>query len=250
MIFTIQNFPSQSANIKGQRTPNILEYTVAPSRPLLGVGRTGKSFIYIPLRQDFTVANSGGSAAQPTIKLDYPIAAQNADNPVGENVIVYYSTNGTSFNKGTKVTTTPANNGEYQVTSLSAGTIKVYVPASGTRYFRVYFRPAAGRLLIGRQPPAESADQTFRSVFERDLAAIHTMNQVESFSVLTLGADAVFPAKSKVVFQLFMPNVSAAQSSETNITKTVTREALFIPYTTDPNAWNETVGVLELPIDY
>jgi hypothetical protein len=248
MIFTIQDFPSQSANIKGQRTPNILEYTVSPTRPMLGVGRFGKCFIYIPLRQDFTVANSGGSAAQPTITLDYPIAAQNPDNPVGENVIVYYSTNGSSFSKGTRVTTTPSADGQYQVTG--ALTIRVFVPASGTRYFRVYFRPAAGRLLIGRQPPSESADQTFRSVFERDLAALHTMNQVESFSVLTLGPDAVFPAKSKVVFQLFMPNVSAAQSSESNITKTVTREALFIPYTTDPVAWNETVGVLELPIDY
>jgi len=248
MIFTVQNFPSQSSNIKGQRTPNILEYTVAPSRPLLGVGRVGKSFVYIPLRQDFTVANAAASAAQPTITLDYPIASQNSDNPVGENVIVYYSSNGTSFSKGTKVTTTPAADGEYQVTGTT--TIKVYVGASATRYFRVYFRPASGRLLIGRQPPAESADQTFKSVFERDLAAIHTMNQVESFSVLTLGPDAVFPAKSKVVFQLYMPNVTATQSSETNITKTVTREALFIPYTTDTTAWTETVGVLELPIDY
>lgn len=252
MRLQVYDFPVQSPNIKGQRSPAILQRQVPPDVPLLVVAGKDKAFVYIPLRQDFTVANSGASAAAPTLTLDYPIASQPSENPIGENVWVYYSTNGTTFTAGTKVTSTPAADGQFQVVSESDGTIRVFVPASATRYFRVYFRPGDGRFLVSQQPPTESADQRIRSVFEKSLKTIHEMNQVKATSSIVLGPDAVFPAKSYIRIEIVMPDVAATQSSETGITKTVTRPALFIPYTMDSVPWlgTYTVGLIDLPVRF
>lgn len=250
MRLQVYDFPVQSANIKNQRSPAILQYLVPKGVPVLRMDPNNKAFLYIPLRQDFTVANSGGSAAAPTLTLDYPIASQPAENPIGENVWVYYSTNGTSFNAGTKVTSAPSSDGQFQVTSEAGGTIKVYVPASGTRYFRVYFRPGSGRFMLVRQPPTESADQRLISVFESLLKTIHERNQVKATSNIVFGPDAVFPENSTIRLEIVMDDVTATQTSETNITKTVTRAALFIPYTVDPEPWTGTytIGLVDLPI--
>lgn len=252
MRLQVYDFKVQSANIKGQRSPAILQFQVPPDVPLLRVANNNKAFICLPFRQDFTVQNSGGSAATPTITLDYPIASQPAEDAIGENVWVYYSSDGTNFNPGAKVTSAPSADGQFQVTSESGGTIRVYVPASATRYFRVYFRSGAGRLLVTRQPPTESADQRLISVFEKDLKTLHEMNQIKASSNLVLGGDAVFPAKSYIRLEVVMPDVTATQSSESNITKTVTRAALFIPYTIDPTPWigEKTIGVIDLPVRY
>lgn len=252
MRLQVYDFKIQSPNIKGQRSPAILQFQVPPDVPLLGVAQNDKAFIYLPFRQDFTVANGGGSAATPTITLDYPIASQPASDPIGENVWVYYSSDGTNFFAGTKVTTTPAADGQFQVTSESGGTIKVHVGASATRYFRVYFRPGTGRFLVTRQPPTESADQRIISVFEKSLKTLHEMNQVKATSNLVLGGDAVFPAKSYIRLEVVMDDVTATQTSEANITKTVTRPALFIPYTLDPTPWvgTYTIGLVDLPVYY
>ncbi|MEM4203568.1 MAG: hypothetical protein QXS54_05815 [Candidatus Methanomethylicaceae archaeon] len=75
---------------------------------------------------------------------------------------------------------------------------------------------------------------------------------MKATSNLVLGGDAVFPAKSYIRLEVVMDDVTATQTSEANITKTVTRAALFIPYTTDPTPWigEKTIGLIDLPVWY
>lgn len=249
MRLTVYDFPTQAANIKGQRHPSILQYQVPPTVPLLGLSRFERAIIQIPLGQYFTVANAGGSAATPTLNLDYPMAPPLSQVPIGDALAAQYSTDGSTWNTATLVTSTPAADGQFQ--KIDDDTVKVYVPASATRYWRIYFRPVAGRLIIARQPSTESADQRIFSVFEKALATLHRQEQMTRQSPLVLGRDAVFPARSYVLFQLYMPDVSATQDSETNITKTVTQQALFVPYTTNSFPWvTKQVGIIDLAVEY
>ena len=243
----VYDFDQQSRNIKGQRS-TILSYQVPASVPMLGLARSQKAQIFLAFNQNFTLAETGGAAKTPVITMDYPIASQPSQGSYGENVWVYYSTDGATFSKGTKVTAAPAADGQFQV--VDSTTIKVYLPASATRYFRVYFRPAAGRLLIARKPPTESADERTFSVYETSLQMIHQSDQFSSYAAgIVLGRDAVFPSKSFVLFQIVMPDVSATQSTETGVTKTVTQAALFTPFTVDATPWESVpVGYINLPI--
>lgn len=248
MRLTVYDFPTQATNIKGQRHPSILQYQVPPTIPLLGLSRFNRAIIQIPVRQDFTVANSG-SAGTASLELDYPMAPPLQQVPIGDPLAAQYSTDGSTWSTATLVTSTPSADGQFQ--KIGDSTIKVYAPASSTRYWRIYFRPLSGRLIIARQPSTESADQRIFSVFEKALATLHRQEQMVRNSPLVLGRDAVFPARSYVLFQLYMPDVSATQSSESGITKTVTRGALFIPYTTDSFPWvTKQVGIIDLDQEF
>lgn len=251
MYLTILDFPTQAANIKGRNDSDVLQKQVPRGTTPYNLAPTGrKATIFIPLRQDFTVANAAASAATPTVRVDYPIAAQPSSTfavTTGSNIIVYYSTDGSTFSKGTAVTAAPSAEGEYQIVSLTDGDVKVYVPASATRYFRVYFRPAEGRLSLVKKPSVESQDEFAKSLWDMGLATLHTMDQIRAGGGVYFPTTAVFEPTSYISFRLAMTDKSATQSSEANITKTVTREALFIPRTTDTTPWNDYVGVLELP---
>lgn len=254
MFLSVQSFPVQAVNVKGMAF-DILELKVPKSnegrRYNLAVPR--KALLYIPLGQYFTVTNGHSTnALTPTLTLDYPIAPQPASPfsvPVGDNIVVYYSTDGTNFTKGTKVSGTPANNGEFQVTSESDGTIKVYVPASSTRYFRVFYRPNEGRLSLVRKPSVESQDEFAKSLVDFGLPTLHTMDQVRAGGGVFFPSSAVFGVDTFISLRLFMPDKTATQSSESNITKTVTRASLFVPYSVSTVPWSDEVGAINIPYD-
>ncbi len=244
--FTVTDFTTQQANIKGENT-DILSLQVPRSYSRMSL--VGPAKLYIPLGQYFTVANSAASAATPTLKLDYAIAAENADHPIGTNVWLQYSTDGNTFNDGTKVTAAPAADGEYQILSEADGTIKVYVPASATRYFRIFFRPRAGRLSLVRRPSIVSVNEVAMSLREFALASLHQADQLDSATAVRFSNDIIFMPSEFLGFRLLMANVTATQSSETNITKTVTREALFVPYTLSTVPWDKAVGLIDIPFE-
>jgi hypothetical protein len=243
---SVVDFTTQSANIKGQNS-EILKLQVPQTRQYRAIPQEGM-ILLLGLRQDFTVTETGGSAKTPTLTLDYPIAPEPATNPIGSDIIGYYSTDGSTFTKGTKVTSAPASDGQYQITDKGAGTIKTYAPASSTRYWRFYFRPGAGRISIANIPSLLSLDAASISVWEAPCKSLFSIDQISVYTRPRIGESALWPSRSYLAIKLEMPDQTATQTNETGVTKTVTRQALFIPYSSDTTPWDEAVFLLDIPI--
>ncbi|MEM4410036.1 MAG: hypothetical protein QXI19_14995 [Candidatus Caldarchaeum sp.] len=243
----IRDFTTQQANIKGENV-DILTLQIPKSYTRWEIGQKQPIKLFIPLGQFFTVTSTATTGAY-VLTLDYPIALLNEDNPIGLNIYATYGTTTTNMQAATRVTTTPAAAGEYRVTSETYGTIEIYIANGQTLYWNFYFLPNAGRLNMVRKPSVLAVSEIAPSVREFSLASLHRMNQLKSFTALRLGKEATFFAGEYFGFRLLMPNRTATQTTDTNVSKTVRREALFVPFSFDQTPWNNGVGLIELPYE-
>jgi len=248
----IFDFTTQRTNNPGQETDVLLERV--PRGYNYGIGRNDSNIIYMPFYFEIKMVEGGAAAKTPTFLLDYAWASQNATNPIGNNIIVEYSEDGITYTQCTMESASGGLSalGEAFLSDQDTGEIEVYLPASDTLWFRVFYRPREGRLMFNNYPALPSQASARQSVGEWGLGQLHQRDQVNALSRLVLGPDSVHPSSSQFGFSILTDNDQAAQTSETDVTKTLISRSVFAPRTgtngfTEP--WDTyEVGLIDLPL--